>query len=368
MRQAIVVGGGVMGCLSALELLQRGWQVTLLEAGETGREASWAAGGLVTPLYPWHYCTAISALANWSQRAYPQLAASLAEATGIDPELTACGLMWLDAEERDLALDWAQRNERDLQALEQPELYSRVAQLAPGFSGALWQADLANLRNPRMMQALRARLRQFAGFELQEHCPVSSLLVEQGRCVGVRSGPQTVTADAVVLAAGAWSAGLLQPLGVELPVEPVKGQMLLYKMPPGWLECMVMYDGRYAIPRRDGHIVVGSTLEYSGFDKTTDDQALATLKTAAERMLPALAGIEPVMQWAGLRPGSPDGVPWIGELPQVQGLWLNCGHFRNGLVLAPASCHLLAALMDGQPAELDAAPYNPATRGIGSAA
>lgn len=360
MQQALVIGGGVMGCLSALELLEDGWQVTLLEAGETGREASWAAGGLVTPLYPWHYSPAITALAEWSQRAYPARVAGLAEATGIDPELTACGLMWLDAEERDLALDWAQQQGKHLQVLTQPELYQRVAQLAPGYSGALWQADLANLRNPRFMQALKARLQQFETFSLHQQTPVSGLLVEDGRCRGVVSASQHFYADVVVLAAGAWSAALLQPLGLELPVQPVKGQMLLYRMPPGWLECMVMYGGRYAIPRRDGHIVVGSTLEYSGFDKSTDAEALATLKAAAERMLPALAGVEPVMQWAGLRPGSPDGVPFIGEVPQLPGLWLNCGHFRNGLVLAPASCHVLASLLGGRAAQIDPAPYDPA--------
>ncbi|MNR09214.1 Glycine oxidase [compost metagenome] len=166
----------------------------------------------------------------------------------------------------------------------------------------------------------------------------------------------------MVLTAGAWSGDLLRPLGLELPVEPVKGQMILYKCAEDFLPSMVLAKGRYAIPRRDGHILVGSTLEHAGYDKTPTGEALESLKASAVELLPALADATPVAHWAGLRPGSPEGIPYIGEVPGYAGLWLNCGHYRNGLVLAPASCQLFADLLLGREPIIDPAPYAPAGR------
>jgi glycine oxidase len=122
---------------------------------------------------------------------------------------------------------------------------------------------------------------------------------------------------------------------------------------------MVLAKGRYAIPRRDGHILIGSTLEHAGFDKAPTENALDSLKASAVELLPALAEAVPVGHWGGLRPGSPEGIPFIGAVPGFEGLWLNCGHYRNGLVLAPASCQLLADLMLGRQPIIDPAPYAP---------
>jgi len=198
--------------------------------------------------------------------------------------------------------------------------------------------------------------------ELREHCTVTGFIQENGQISGVTTAGGEIRAERVVLAAGAWSGELLKTLGLELPVEPVKGQMILYKCAEDFLPSMVLAKGRYAIPRRDGHILIGSTLEYAGFDKTPTDNALESLKASAEELLPALKEAEVVGHWAGLRPGSPEGIPFIGELPAHPGLWLNCGHFRNGLVLAPASCRLLADLMLGREPIIDPAPYAPVGR------
>lgn len=360
MQSCIVVGGGVMGGLTALDLLEQGVSVTLVERQAFGRESSWAGGGIVSPLYPWRYPAAISALANWSQGFYPQLAAELSAATGLDPEVSTTGLLWLDHAETEQALAWAKAQQQPLNTLSAAAIYQQVPQLAPGFTQALWQADLANVRNPRLLAALKARLQQFAGFTLHEQAAVSGLQQTAGRVTGVQLANGTLTADAVVLAAGAWSGDLLAPLGWVLPVQPVKGQMLLYKAEPGWLPSMVLYQGRYAIPRRDGHVLLGSTLEYAGYDKTTTAEARSSLQASAAELLPGLADMQPVMQWAGLRPGSPDGVPVIGEVEGLAGLWLNTGHFRNGLVLAPAACRLLTDLMLQRPPIIDPEPYAPA--------
>lgn len=357
MQDVVIIGGGVIGCLSALNLLDAGMSVTLIERGSTGREASWAGGGIVSPLYPWRYSEAISALAQWSQDYYPQLGEKLAAQTGIDPEVTPCGLMWLDHEEQDQALAWAARHDKPLRKMEADFIYDRVPVLAPGFQGALWHQGLANVRNPRLMAALKVRLQQHPSFSLLENTQVSGLLEKTGRVAGVRHAHGEVSAGAVVLAAGAWSGDWLAGIGSGLPVAPVKGEMLLYKREPGWLSTMVLYQGRYAIPRSDGHILIGSTLQHVGYDKRTTEQALKSLRESAIGLLPDLAREQPVAQWAGLRPGSPEGVPYIGEVPERPGLWVNAGHYRNGLVLAPASCRLLADLMTGNQPAIDPGPY-----------
>jgi len=358
----IVVGGGVIGLLSAYQLAMAGKRVTLLDRGSVGSEASWAGGGIVSPLYPWRYSQAVTALAHWSQDYYPGLGERLLADTGIDPEVHVTGLYWLDLDDQAEALAWAQRQGRPLYEVPVESAYARVSALGAGFERAIYMSGVANVRNPRLVKALRAALQRLPNVTLREHSPVAQFVRDGSRIVGVRTAEGELLAEQVVVAAGAWSGELLQSLEMSLPVEPVKGQMILFKCAEDFLPSMVLAGGRYAIPRRDGHILVGSTLEHAGFDKTPTDEALASLRASAETLLPALRDAEVVGHWAGLRPGSPEGIPFIGEVPEHPGLWLNCGHYRNGLVLAPASCRLLADLMLGREPIIDPAPYLPAGR------
>lgn len=360
-KSVVMVGGGVLGMLGACRLAEQGCRVTLLDRHEVGREASWAGGGIVSPLYPWRYAPAVTALAHWSQDYYPRLAEGLLASTGIDPEVHVTGLYWLDLEDEAGALAWAVREGRPLARVGVAEVRRAVPPLGGGFASAIHLPGVANVRNPRLLQALRAELLRL-GVTLREHCEVLSLLQDDSRIRGVRTAQGDVAADEVVIAAGAWSGRLLATLGLALPVRPMKGQMLLFRCARDFLPSMVLAGGRYAIPRRDGHVLVGSTLEDVGFDKVPTDDALASLRASAEQLLPALAEVPVVAHWAGLRPGSPDGVPFIGPVPGHEGLWLNGGHFRNGLVLAPASCELLAALMTGARPPVDPAPYRPGAR------
>jgi len=362
LSKVLVVGGGAIGLLSARLLAEQGYEVSLLEKGDAGRESSWAGGGIVSPLYPWRYSAAVTALAHWSQDYYPHLAEQLFEETAIDPEVHVTGLYWLDLDDEPLALAWAQEQGRPLHSVDIAAVHAAVPPLGEGFASAIYMSGVANIRNPRLVRSLRAAVLGMPNVTLREHCPVTRFIRENGRIRGVLTEQGEIRADQVVLAAGAWSAELLATLDVELPVEPVKGQMILFKCADDFLPSMVLAKGRYAIPRRDGHILVGSTLEYEGFDKTPTDEALASLKASAIELLPALADAEVVGHWAGLRPGSPEGIPFIGRMPGHEGLWLNCGHFRNGLVLAPASCQLLADLMAGREPIIDPTPYAPAGR------
>lgn len=361
-QKIVIVGGGVIGLLTAFNLASEQVSVVLLDRSGVGQESSWAGGGIVSPLYPWRYSLAVTALAHWSQDFYPHLAERLLAQTGIDPEVHKTGLYWLDLDDEQSALEWAAREKRSLNRVDISAVNDAVPVLGEGYSRAIYMADVANVRNPRLVKSLKAALLAMPNVEIREQCEVSGFTHEGSRISGVQTPAGDITGDQVILAAGAWSGELLKTLGLELPVEPVKGQMILYKCASDFLSSMVLAKGRYAIPRRDGHILIGSTLEHEGFDKTTTQAALESLKASAVELLPPLAHAEPVAQWAGLRPGSPEGIPFIGPLDGFDGLWLNCGHYRNGLVLAPASCQLITDLLLEREPIIDPAPYAPTGR------
>ncbi len=362
MSDVVVVGAGALGLLTSYNLARQGLRVKVVDSGRAGGESSWAGGGIVSPLYPWRYSAAVTALAHWSQDFYPALGAELLGKTGVDPEVYVTGLYWLDLDDHAAALAWAKEHGRPLTSVAMGRVYEAVPVLGAGYQHALHMSGVANVRNPRLIKSLRAALLAMPNVTLHEHVAVSGFIQEQGRVVGVNTAQGELRAERVVLTAGAWSGELLATLGLDLPVEPVKGQMILFKCAADFLPSIVLAKGRYAIPRKDGHILVGSTLEHCGFDKTPTDDALASLKASAIELLPALADAEVVGHWAGLRPGSPEGIPFIGAVPGFEGLWLNCGHYRNGLVLAPASCQLLTDLMLGNAPIIDPAPYAPRGR------
>lgn len=338
-----ILGAGIIGLLSARELRARGQEVVLLDVREPARGASWAGGGILSPLYPWRYPPAVNELVRESNTRWEAIAADLHRASGIDPEYTRCGLLVPDATDADAALAWATGNAQDIRRCDPREL--AVLQPGLGVAGgdALWMPGVAAIRNPRLLKALLRVLADDPGVTLR--APVLPTLAWRtkadaevdagGGSVVLTADGKPVDCDGILVCAGAWSAGLLAPLGLSLPVRPVKGQMLLFPPQPGLLRRIVLHDGRYLIPRRDGRILCGSTVEETGFDATPTAQAAGSLRQTAIRLLPALRGVEPENHWAGLRPGSPDGVPVIARL--AGNLVVNAGHFRNGLVMAPAS-------------------------------
>ena len=356
MTDIVVIGAGLIGMMCARELARAGARVTLLERGEAGRESSWAGGGILSPLYPWRYPDAVSVLARWSQQAYPTLVEALREESGIDPERLDSGLLILDAEEKAVARLWADRFGARLELRDSAGVRALEPALGLAVAEALWLPEVGQVRNPRLTQALRGAVLR-AGVELREHTEVRSLRIESGRVRGVETATGTIAAEQVVVAGGAWTAGLLADTGLELPVEPVRGQMLLFRAAPDLLRHISLYQGRYVIPRRDGRVLVGSTLERVGFDKATTETARADLHQAALQLVPALADCPLEQHWAGLRPGSPSGIPCVGPHPHCAGLYLNVGHYRNGVVLGPASVRLLVDQLLGRPSFTAPEPY-----------
>jgi len=356
MSRNIIVGGGVIGMLTALELATAGNQVILFERGETGRESSWAGGGIISPLFPWRYLDSVSRLASWSQAVYPTLCDELSMQTGVDPEHTRCGLLLIAPDEAGDAQAWAERHKSRLIRVDRAEFQRLEPQAALPPEEALWMPDVAQVRNPRIVRALRTRIDQL-GVEVRTGVTVLELLQSHGRCIGVGSSQGKCLADTVTVCAGAWSGGLLADLPSPPPVKPIRGQMLLFRAAPGTISRMVLEDARYIIPRRDGRTLFGSTLEDVGFEKRTTVEARDELYALATERFPVLTGLPIEAHWAGLRPSSPAGVPYIGRHPEIEGLFINTGHFRNGIVLGPASARLAADLILGRTPILDPAPY-----------
>jgi len=355
--KVLIAGGGVIGMMQARELAQHGLDVVLIDKGVCGAEASWAGGGIISPLYPWRYSEPVSALARWSQAYYPNLIESLEAESDIDPELTRHGLMMLSVKDYDEALVWAKDFQAWLNVIESTDIYQLEPQLRPGFREALWMPQVASVRNPRLLKALRMSLERLPNVEFHEEDGVRELVnQDNSRVCAVTNRGLVFDADRAVVCSGAWTPEILSSLAPR--IEPVKGQMILFEAPQGLVNRVVLKDGQYVLPRRDGSVIAGSTLEYKGFDKTPTEKEKEALADMAIDLFPELARCPIRHHWAGLRPGSVDGVPLIGAVPNMSGVYVNAGHFRNGLVLAPASVRLMTSLMLDEAPPVDPQPYD----------
>jgi len=355
-----IIGGGIIGLLTARELVNAGATVSIYDRQPIGRESSWAGGGILSPLYPWRYPEAVNRLAAWSQRQYPQLTQELLQETGIDPEYLKSGLLVNASNELDQAVKWSDNHKISFEKLAPQDLDSVQPGIAGGKSDWLWMPEIAQVRNPCLLKSLKQYL-LIKGVNFVENTPISEFIIKNGAVTGLRSNQETIHAGRFLLAAGAWTGQLGAEAGLELKVEPVRGQILLLRGEIGLLQRMVLSDSHYLIPRRDGRILVGSTLEYVGFDKSVTDEATNELERAAEEIFPGILGrCEIETQWAGLRPGSPEGIPYIGMHPEIDNLFVCSGHFRNGFVLGPASARLAADLMLKREPVIEPGVYSPA--------
>lgn len=357
MVDVIVVGAGLIGMLTARELKLRGANVLVLDRGKAGGESTWAGGGILSPLYPWRYSDAVNVLAQYGHQHYPLLADSLFAESGVDPEYTRSGMLILDQNETDAAHAWAQHWQMQLDTLQGSALHALEPALNSTVSSALWLPQIAQLRNPRLSKAVQGSLLHL-GIECLQNTEVLALEITQGRVQGVQTQQSLFHADKVLIAGGAWSANLIKEIATPPQIQPVKGQMILFRGEPGKLKTMVLSQGRYLIPRRDGRILAGSTLEYTDFDKSITDTALHDLRVAAMTLMPQLETMSVEHHWAGLRPGSHQGVPYICRHPDISGLYINSGHFRNGVILGAASARLMADIMNDTAPTIDPSFYS----------
>ncbi len=361
---ALVVGGGIIGLATACELARDGHVVTVLERERPGSRASWVAAGLLTPSSPWNYRPALIDLAFRSEALYADFTDELLEHTGIDAEREQAGVLYPAGLQRSTGQIAEETRRRQALGFD-VDLLDRAAldRLQPGFSdavtGAGWQGRSGRVRPPRLLRALVRRAEQL-GVVIQSPCDVRALLAHRGRVVGVEVATgQRLDADVVVLAAGSWSSALAATLGLTIDVRPVRGQILLLAGEPGRLGPTVIDGDGYLVPRRDGRILVGSTMEDAGFEAVNTTEALQRLRELAVELMPACASMTEEQAWAGLRPGTPDRLPYLGAVPDLPGLVLATGHFRNGILLAPVTARIVADIVGGRPPAVDTAPFAP---------
>jgi glycine oxidase len=342
----LIIGGGVIGLTTAYFLAREQVQVEVVDQGDFGQESSWAGAGILPPGNPERAQSHLDQLRAHSARLFPTLSAELRERTGIDNGyLRSGGLMLGDADEA--ARGW--RGEGiAVERVDEPGLRRLEPALAAGLRSGYFLPAVAQLRNPRHVRALLAACR-LNGARLRPGCPVLGFEREGERITAVKTSAGALLAERFVVAAGAWSDALLEQVGWRPCIHPVRGQIALVHTGIPVLGRIVLHGKRYLVPRPDGRVLIGATEEEAGFDKRTTAGAVRDLLDFGIGLVPALAEAPIERCWAGLRPGNPDGLPFLGPVPGWSNLFIAAGHFRAGIQQSPATGLVLKELLLGQP-------------------
>ncbi|HLT28763.1 MAG TPA: glycine oxidase ThiO [Myxococcaceae bacterium] len=359
MSRVLIIGGGVMGCAIGLRLRQAGKQVLILERAVPGAEASSAAAGMLAPQMEADGPGPFFDLCMLSKARYPAFTEELEELSGMRVDYLRSGLLHVAFNEAELPdfdaqVGWQQALGLRAERIDAEDAWAIEPELSREVVGASWFPDDHQLDNRLLVRALSmAAARVGVRFRTGN---VREIVEQEGRVVGVDIEGELLRADHVVLAAGSWS-GLVQgaPLTPQR-LRPARGQMVVLhpRVPP--FKHLLKAEGGYLVPRRDGRVIAGTTMELAGFEKSVTARGLMRLLEMALRLCPALEGAPVGEHWAGLRPYTDDRLPIIGPGP-LPGLFLATGHFRNGILLAPITAELVTACLTGEPPAVDLGPF-----------
>lgn len=346
MVDVVIVGGGVIGLTTAYFLAREGVKVAVLDKGDFGQESSWAGAGILPPASVGAAGNAYEHFRDRSARMFPLLSQELRELTGVDNGyLRSGGLEFINDENSES--EW-HSDTLGLQVLQE----AAVRKLEPGIAGielgkALYLSDMAQVRNPRHMKALLAACCSL-GVELRPGELVCDFVREGSKIRAARVLSESISASRFLVAGGAWTDGLLERFGVKLGIVPIRGQIAMLSLPAPAFRRILLAGTQYLVPRPDGRVLVGSTEENVGFDKRTTVAAIEELLGLAMTLVPPLRDASLERCWAGLRPGSPDGLPFLGTVPGCDNLYVAAGHFRSGIFLSPATGVVMKELILGQ--------------------
>ena len=359
----LIVGGGVIGLSLAWELTQHGESVCVVDRGQLGKEASWAGAGMV-PAGPakshWQLATAYEQLEGLSQRLHPEWHQKLLAKTGIDSEFRPCGTLHLarnDAEESVLQKKILRWNElgidcKPLDAQQIAELEPALESYAKKFIAGYHLREEAQLRNPRHLQALVSAC-EGEGVALRPGQGVERFESASSSLAAAITSDGPIYANRFCITAGCWSGQLAESIDLNLPIHPIRGQIVLLNGPAGLLSRNIYIGMKYFTPRLDGHLLVGSTLENAGFNKVNTPEAIAELTQLAHTIIPTTTQLPTEQTWAGLRPGTVDNLPYLGRVPNWENAWIATGHFRSGLQISPATAVVMRCLMRGEDSPID---------------
>ncbi len=345
-RDVIIIGGGVIGSSIAWRLAQTGLSVTVFERGRVGCEASRAAAGMLSPQGESQTPGPFFDLCLRSRAMYRDFADELTEASGIDVEYKDEGTLFVvlegeDEEERTRWAGWQLEAGLPLEHVSADNIRRSEPAVTESAARAIFLPEEHQVENRRLMDALEVAMKR-ANVEVIEDAEVAALVTEHGRVTGVVSGGRRFNAGAVVVAAGTWSSQLLEPLGLSVKVIPARGQMIAVRGATCPIKCVVHSSNVYVVPRRNGRILIGATVEYSGFRKAVTVDSVKYLLNAAVKLVPSLSELEIEETWSGLRPDTSDHLPIMGP-SGIDNLSLATGHFRNGILLAPVTAELVAS-------------------------
>ncbi len=342
---ALIIGGGIIGLSLSIALRKRGASVLIVERGQPGREASHAAGGMLVDC-PLETPAALQPLASASARMYPEFAHELEIESGMKVDLRDQGtILFLPADHPPdptpelLPAEWFAQHEPAL-AQDGPALYLKERSV-----------------DPRALVAAAWKTAKNRGVDFSSGDEVTAVTIADGRATGVSTAKTTFHAAKVINCAGAWSGQIKTPH--RIPTRPVKGQMLCLVMPARDLLRHVVRSDVYLIPRSDGRLLVGATVEEAGFDKRTVPETIQRQLRSAIALVPKRAEAKILEEWAGLRPGTPDSLPILGETA-TPGYYVATGHFRDGILLAPITAEVMTAVIEGRTPEFDLTAFSPA--------
>jgi len=357
----IIVGGGVIGASIAFELAVEKLDVLLIDSQLPGREASWAAAGMLSPGPDSPDALPLVPLAKESMRLYPEFIASVEELSGKTTAFARKGVFEVfntpnGESERDKMVAQYQTLGLSIEPVATEVARKAEPALGPAVRAAAWLPEEATLDPRMLMDALLAAL-QNRGVEILGDSPVSSVMLDGNHCTGVVTRGRNISAKCIVVAAGCFSAAI-DWIGRYAPTRPIRGQLLALESKSIGLARTLRSNKAYLVPRSNGRIIAGSTLEDAGFEKHVTPAGVRKILDGVLELSPALANAQLVDAWAGLRPGTPDHLPILGPT-DIRGLYIATGHYRNGILLAPATAKLLSRWILGGKPELDTERFSP---------
>lgn len=365
----VIVGGGVMGCAAAYELARRGLAVTVLERSVPGAEASSAAAGILGAQVEAHHPGPLTELGLLSLDLYPALVRDIEKASGVAVGYRRSGVLKVTYAAADLTRlaserSWQKKRGLSFARLTPKALAAREPALSPELSGGLWFERDATLDPRALLSALRIAAEK-TGAAFRSGSFVKQIAERDRRVHGVElDDGSLVEGSHVVLAAGSWSSLVSQREAGAPRVVPARGQIVELRTSVPLLDSIVFGPDCYVVPRADGRVLVGSTLEFVGFRREVTAGAVARLLAAAIRLVPGLAQAELSGFWSSFRPYTEDELPVLGSSRTAGLVWMS-GHYRNGILLAPISAKIVACCVSGEKPPLDLAPFSPERRATG---